>query len=275
MIEVLGGKDDRAKRLMESYLDKMDFRDGSIEHSMRRFLQTFRLAGVDSQVVSRIIERFSHKFHEKDPVGIFATSEETFDFAYLIIVLQTSQHNPNIKSKIDMKSFIEQALVNCPKSKATIPEGFFETLYNSVTNVSFVTPISRSLVEEGFNIYNNTEVGIRLANTDDHEREITEDEFVNSADLTKKQLFHYSNTTKAPQTLIPHASRYIVQLLSNRLIKYLMNPSTVQSADLQGKLTTLHTLIDLNKKLSNYDMVDKLFALLFKVVGTSNPQLNQ
>jgi Sec7-like guanine-nucleotide exchange factor len=49
---------------MEAFLDKMDFHDGDIEQSMRRFLQTFRLAGVDSQVVSRIIERFSHKYHD-------------------------------------------------------------------------------------------------------------------------------------------------------------------------------------------------------------------
>lgn len=59
VIEVIGGKDDRAKvrdkillcilqRIMEAFLDKMDFSDGSVEHSMRRFLTTFRLAGVDS-----------------------------------------------------------------------------------------------------------------------------------------------------------------------------------------------------------------------------------
>lgn len=52
---------------MESFLAKI-VNDGSIniEHAMRRFLQTFRLAGVDSQVVSRIIERFSHRFHDID-----------------------------------------------------------------------------------------------------------------------------------------------------------------------------------------------------------------
>ena len=48
VIEVIGGKDDRAKRLLEAYLDKMDFNDCSLEMCMRRFLTTFRLAGVDS-----------------------------------------------------------------------------------------------------------------------------------------------------------------------------------------------------------------------------------
>lgn len=107
VIEVLGGKDDRAKKILESFLDKLDWSDGDIEYCMRRYLQTFRLAGVDSQVVARIIERFSHKFQDKDPKGMFLTKDEAYDFAYLIIVLQTTQHNPSIKNKIDLKNFID------------------------------------------------------------------------------------------------------------------------------------------------------------------------
>lgn len=49
---------------MDAFLDRMDYSDSDIEQCMRRFLQTFRLAGVDSQVVGRIIERFGHKFFE-------------------------------------------------------------------------------------------------------------------------------------------------------------------------------------------------------------------
>ena len=62
-----------------------------------------------------------------------------------------------------MKSFIEQALVNCPKSKDGLPPMFFENIYNSITSNSFYTPVSRSLIDEGFNHYNMTEVGIRLS----------------------------------------------------------------------------------------------------------------
>lgn len=72
---------------MEAFLDKMDFKDCNIEYAMRRFLTTFLLAGVESQVVTRIIERFSYKFHEKDHTQVFLTKEEAHDFAYLIIVL--------------------------------------------------------------------------------------------------------------------------------------------------------------------------------------------
>jgi Sec7-like guanine-nucleotide exchange factor len=163
VIEVIGGKDERAKRLLSSYLNKMDFNDCNLEMSMRRFLTTFRLAGVDSQVVNRLIEQFSFAFHAKDNTKLFLTKEEAHDFAYLLIVLQTSQHNPSIKSKIDMKSFLDQALINLPKSKEQLPPLYLESIYHSVTNTSFFTPLSRSLFEEGYNEYNRVEVGIRLS----------------------------------------------------------------------------------------------------------------
>lgn len=88
--------------------------------------------------------------------------------------------------------------MNCPKSKDSFPEGFIEGLYNSVTNDSFFTPNSRSLYEESFNKYNHTEIKIRLSSGERRE-EINEDEFVATADLTKRQLFHFNNSlTTAP-----------------------------------------------------------------------------
>jgi brefeldin A-resistance guanine nucleotide exchange factor 1 len=148
---------------MDAFLDKMDFGDSCIEKSMRKFLSTFRLAGVDSQVVGRIIEKFGHKFHEMDEKSTFVSKAESYDFAYLIIVLQTSQHNPSVKTKVDLKSFIQQAKINCPKSAEALPESFFEEIFNKVTNTSFYTPMSRSLLEENYNVYNMIEVEIRLS----------------------------------------------------------------------------------------------------------------
>ena len=45
------------------------------------------MAGVDSQVVFRILEQFSHKYYAKDTKHTFVSREEAYEFAYLIIVL--------------------------------------------------------------------------------------------------------------------------------------------------------------------------------------------
>ena len=68
-----------------------------------------------------------------------------------------------MKTKIDLKSFLDQALINLPHSKESLPEGHLEGVDHSVTKTSFVTPMSRSHLEEGYNEYNMTEVAIRLS----------------------------------------------------------------------------------------------------------------
>ena len=84
---IIGEKDDKSKNLLQAYLDRLDYTDCNIEQSLRSFMQTFRMAGVDSQVVFRILEAFSHKFYAKDTKNTFVSKEEAYEFAYLIIVL--------------------------------------------------------------------------------------------------------------------------------------------------------------------------------------------
>jgi len=51
-------------------------------------MQTFRMAGIDSQVVFRILEKFAGVYYEKDE-ATFVNGTEAYEFTYLIIVLQT------------------------------------------------------------------------------------------------------------------------------------------------------------------------------------------
>ena len=46
--EIIGGKTERAKQTLMSYLERQDYIDSDYEHSLRSFLQTFRMAGVES-----------------------------------------------------------------------------------------------------------------------------------------------------------------------------------------------------------------------------------
>ena len=85
--EIIGGKQDRSKLLLLAYLERQDYFDCNIEKSLRGFLQTFRMAGVDSQVVFNILEKFGDKYYEKDTTKLFTSAEEAYNFAYLLIVL--------------------------------------------------------------------------------------------------------------------------------------------------------------------------------------------
>ena len=114
--EIIGGKESRNSKIFNKFLEKQDFRDGDLELCIRRFLQTFRLAGVESQVILRVMESFSFKYFEHDIHKLFTDKEEAYEMAYLMIVLQTTMHNPSIKQKLRPQDFILQAKSCCPKS---------------------------------------------------------------------------------------------------------------------------------------------------------------
>jgi len=46
--ETFGGKDDKSKKTLEAYLQRQDFTSVHVQDSLRGFMQTFRMAGIDS-----------------------------------------------------------------------------------------------------------------------------------------------------------------------------------------------------------------------------------
>ena len=70
-----------------------------------------------------------------------------------------------------------------------------------MTNNAFFTPNSRSLIEDPYNRAIPVEIQIRLKDgfaKNEEEKELSENEFINTADLTSKQLFHYGNSIQVP-----------------------------------------------------------------------------
>ena len=106
-----------------------------------------------------------------------------------------------------------------PHSKDIIPKEFFEKIYNSVTNNAFFTPISRSLIEDNYNKAIPIDIQIRLTKSEERQEGISEREFINTADLTAKQLFHYNNSFNVPASLLALANKHLVTFLTTRFIK--------------------------------------------------------
>mmetsp|Transcript_10037 Transcript_10037/g.15282 ORF Transcript_10037/g.15282 Transcript_10037/m.15282 type:complete len:175 (+) Transcript_10037:1598-2122(+) len=114
--EIIGGKEDRHKAIFKAFLEMNDFSDNVLELSLRKTMQTFRLGGVESQVILRVMEAFAKHYFELDESKAFVNGDECYEMAYLIIVLQTILHNPSIKKKLQVKDFEVQARDCCPKS---------------------------------------------------------------------------------------------------------------------------------------------------------------
>ena len=51
-------------------------------------------------MVNNVLKGFGNAFFQKDKSNRFVDDEESFEMAYLMIVMQTTLHNPNIKMKL-------------------------------------------------------------------------------------------------------------------------------------------------------------------------------
>ena len=127
-------------------------------------MMTFRLAGVDSQVVARILEHFSYIYYEEgEGVNHFISKEECYDFVYLVIALQTCQHNPNIKNKMGYDTYFKTAKESCPKSieDGILSEEYIRHVFDVVTEKEILVPLYRSLIDSKYNDCTENEIKLR------------------------------------------------------------------------------------------------------------------
>jgi Sec7-like guanine-nucleotide exchange factor len=97
------------------------------------------------------MEGFAFKYYEYDTSKVFVDRDEAYEMAYLMIVLQTTMHNPNIKQKLRPIDFINQAKSCCPKGYDVLPEDYINTMYENVKNEELFSPLSRDWYESNFN----------------------------------------------------------------------------------------------------------------------------
>lgn len=115
-----------------------------------------------------MLEGFGHKFFEHDKSKGFADQEEAYEMAFLMIVLQTTEHNPNIKQKLRLKDFEITARSNCPKSIDNLPEDYVKVLYENIRAEEIFSPLTRSWYDQSFNQADLTYCQIKLSSISDN-----------------------------------------------------------------------------------------------------------
>jgi brefeldin A-resistance guanine nucleotide exchange factor 1 len=87
--------------VLEAFVDSFSFTGKRIDEAMREFLESFRLPG-ESALIERIMTVFSEQYCASDvPEGV-ADKDAAFVLTYAILMLNTDQYNPNLKSSARM-----------------------------------------------------------------------------------------------------------------------------------------------------------------------------
>lgn len=120
-------------------MDLFDFTGQRVDEALRQLLITFRLPG-ESQLIERIVTVFSEKYcANATPEGI-SDKDAVYVLTYAIIMLNTDQHNPNVKSQNRM-SFMDFArnLRGVNGGRDFDPE-YLQEIYDSIRTKEIILP---------------------------------------------------------------------------------------------------------------------------------------
>ena len=125
--------------IIEALMDMFSFDNKRVDEALRELLEAFRLPG-ESALIERIVTIFSeHYCASSVPEGI-SDKDAVYVLTYAIIMLNTDQHNPNVKSANRM-SYTDFArnLRGVNGGQDFAPE-YLQAIYDSIKSNEIILP---------------------------------------------------------------------------------------------------------------------------------------
>ncbi|KAF2739098.1 hypothetical protein EJ04DRAFT_458596 [Polyplosphaeria fusca] len=130
--------------ILKAFIQLFDFQGQRVDEALRQLLHTFRLPG-ESALIERIVNEFSQQyFNEVQPEGI-ASADAIFVLTYAIIMLNTDQHNPNLKGekRMTIEDFAKNLRgVNVMEGsdKKDFDKDYLQMIYDSIRTREIILP---------------------------------------------------------------------------------------------------------------------------------------
>ncbi|KAG6497333.1 ARF guanine-nucleotide exchange factor GNOM-like [Zingiber officinale] len=126
--DFLGNHDEFCVQVLHEFVRTFDFQNLNLDTALRLFLDTFRLPG-ESQKIQRVLEAFSERYFEQSP-EILVDKDAALVLAYSLILLNTDQHNVQVKKKMTEEDFIHNnRRINGGND---LPREYLSELYHSI-----------------------------------------------------------------------------------------------------------------------------------------------
>ncbi|KAF2188369.1 Sec7-domain-containing protein [Zopfia rhizophila CBS 207.26] len=125
--------------ILSAFIGLFDFTGQRVDEALRQLLRSFRLPG-ESALIERIVTEFSDQYCTKaNPEGV-ANKDAVFVLTYAIIMLNTDQHNPNLKSsnRMTLQDFSKN-LRGVNDGKDFDPE-YLRSIFDSIKTREIILP---------------------------------------------------------------------------------------------------------------------------------------
>ncbi|KAJ9155067.1 Pattern formation protein EMB30 [Pleurostoma richardsiae] len=84
--------------ILDAFIDQFNFAGKRVDEALRMVLEAFRLPG-EAPLIERIVTSFAEKYCANEMPDDVADKDAVFILTYAIIILNTDQHNPNVKGQ--------------------------------------------------------------------------------------------------------------------------------------------------------------------------------
>ena len=130
--QLIGDIDEFAGQVRKHYIGTIHFEGLQIDEGLRVLLKNFTLPG-ESQVVERIIETFGISFYGQNSAdSVLVNSDAVYSFSYLLMMLQSNLHNPQVVDKMTLPQFSKLSKGMNGAPDAEFPPEFLEMIYASI-----------------------------------------------------------------------------------------------------------------------------------------------
>ncbi|KAG8844780.1 GDP/GTP exchange factor for ARF, partial [Serendipita sp. 405] len=122
--------------ILRAFIGLFDFNEVPIAEAMREMLESFRLPG-ESQQIERITDTFAAKYFSTKPAEI-QTQDAVHVLAFAIIMLNTDQHNPQVRKRMTFDDFKRNLRGVNDKSDFSLE--FLQAIYDSIKKKEIIMP---------------------------------------------------------------------------------------------------------------------------------------
>ncbi|KAJ3113573.1 GDP/GTP exchange factor for ARF [Phlyctochytrium bullatum] len=136
--------------LLKAFIQLYDFKGKRLDEALRLLLESFRLPG-EAQQIDRILECFAAVYFaatQNSPHHEIADESSTFVLAFSIILLNTDQHNPQVRRRMTKEDF-KRNTRGCNNKEDFDPE-YLGKIYDAIKENEIVMPEEQE-GELGFN----------------------------------------------------------------------------------------------------------------------------
>ncbi|KAI0646905.1 Sec7-domain-containing protein [Trametes meyenii] len=122
--------------VLKEFMRILDFKGKPVAEAMRELLETFRLPG-EAQQIARITETFAEVYFATEPEEV-KSQDAVYVLAYSIIMLNTDQHNPQVRKRMTLEDYMRN-LKGVNEGSDFSPE-YLRDIFESVRKREIVMP---------------------------------------------------------------------------------------------------------------------------------------